>query len=105
MALVHGRFVKPDVVQLNIELTQPVKQGDQTGEVVEQMVQASQPDLGRWPEPVGVPLIEAVLDSLIQQLLKGRYDFYFRSKATSTVHFVQPSAVAKLVYDPSVTAC
>lgn len=85
MALVLGGFVEPSVVQLDIELTQPVKQGDQAGERVvhlrerihlirkdvEQIVPDSQPDLDRSPEPVGVALIEAVLDSLIEHLEGG----------------------------------
>ena len=37
-----------------------------------------------------------------EQLPKGTYDFYFRTRATSAGRFIQPAAVAELLYDPSV---
>ena len=38
-----------------------------------------------------------------EQLPKGTYDFYFRTRAMTAGRFVQPPAVAELVYDPSVS--
>jgi len=37
-----------------------------------------------------------------ERLPKGSYDFYFRTRATSTGRFVQPAAAAELIYDPTV---
>lgn len=37
-----------------------------------------------------------------EQLPKGTYDFYFRTRATSAGKFVQPAAIAELIYDPAI---
>jgi len=37
-----------------------------------------------------------------ERLPKGTFDFYFRTRATSAGRFVQPAAVAELVYDPAI---
>ena len=37
-----------------------------------------------------------------EQLPKGTYDFYFRSRATTRGRFVQPPAFTEAVYDGSI---
>jgi uncharacterized protein YfaS (alpha-2-macroglobulin family) len=46
---------------------------------------------------------DASVTYYFEQLPKGTFDFYFRTRATTRGRFVQPPAVGDLVYDESIT--
>jgi uncharacterized protein YfaS (alpha-2-macroglobulin family) len=46
---------------------------------------------------------DASVTYFYEQLPKGTYDFYFRTRATTPGAFIQPPAVAETVYDRSIT--